>query len=97
MPLKGIAINDPIIGDETVQQQVVISGYVDYWEKLMYLNQSFLDDMHELSSYCNYTQYVEMIRESVPEIPGIMTLPSLTGFQLTLPRSRDIADLCLFV
>lgn len=30
MPLKGIAINDPIIADVTLQQQIVIPGYVDY-------------------------------------------------------------------
>ena len=31
MPLKGIAINDPIIGDSTNQQQTVIVPFVDYW------------------------------------------------------------------
>ena len=36
--LKGIAINDPIIGDETNQQQVVIMPYVDYFANIFYLN-----------------------------------------------------------
>ncbi|KAG9713203.1 serine carboxypeptidase, partial [Aureobasidium melanogenum] len=40
--LKGIAINDPIIGDETAQQQAVIVPFVDYWENVIYLNETFL-------------------------------------------------------
>jgi carboxypeptidase D len=36
--LKGVAINDPIIGDETLQQQIVIMPFVNYWQNLFYLN-----------------------------------------------------------
>lgn len=75
MPLKGIAINDPIIADGTLQQQVVIPGFVDYWENLMYLNQSFLDAMHELSDYCNYTQYMETYFEFPPTHGKFPVLP----------------------
>ncbi|KAF2677492.1 serine carboxypeptidase-like protein [Lentithecium fluviatile CBS 122367] len=55
--LKGISINDPIIGDDTVQQQVVILPYVEYWNNLMYLNSTFLDQMRERQEFCNYTSY----------------------------------------
>jgi carboxypeptidase D len=37
--LKGVAINDPIIGDETLQQEIVIMPYVNYWQNLYYLNE----------------------------------------------------------
>ena len=42
--LKGIAINDPIIGDGTVQQQIILADYVEYWNNLLFLNNSFLED-----------------------------------------------------
>ena len=75
MPLKGIAINDPIIGDGTVQQQVVIPGYVDYWENLLYLNQSFLDDMHKLSDQCNFTAYMDKYSKFPPPHEKFPVLP----------------------
>lgn len=57
--LQGIAINDPIIGDETAQQQAVIVPYVDYWENVIYLNDTFLKQIHDRADQCNYTSYLE--------------------------------------
>lgn len=75
MPLKGIAINDPIIADGTMQQHTVIPGYVDYWENLMYLNQSFVDSIHELSDYCNYTQFMDTYFQFPPPQEKFPVLP----------------------
>ncbi|KAF2184156.1 alpha/beta-hydrolase [Zopfia rhizophila CBS 207.26] len=55
--LAGISINDPIIGDETNQQQVVMLPYVEYWNNLMYLNETFMQQMRERQAECNYTSY----------------------------------------
>ncbi|KAH7305272.1 serine carboxypeptidase [Stachybotrys elegans] len=57
--LAGISINDPIIGDDTVQQQVVILPFVEFWQNLMYLNQTFLTDVRELQAACNYSAYLD--------------------------------------
>lgn len=59
MPLKGININDPIIGDDTTQQEAVIAPYIEYWNNLLFLNQSFLDRMWERNDECGYTEYLE--------------------------------------
>ncbi|KAK5701436.1 hypothetical protein LTR17_022595 [Elasticomyces elasticus] len=59
MPLAGIAINDPIIGDGTNQQMVVQVPYVDYWQKLLYLNESFIERIHARQDECGYTDYLE--------------------------------------
>lgn len=60
MTLKSIfSVNDPIIGDGTNQQQVVIPSFVEYWNNLMYLNDTFMSDFQELSRQCGYTQYLE--------------------------------------
>lgn len=57
--LAGVSINDPIIGDETIQQQVVIMPFVEYWENLMYLNDTFLERARERQDACNYTSYMD--------------------------------------
>lgn len=76
MPLKGISINDPIIADDTLQQQIVIPGYVHYWNNLMYLNDSFVEAMDNLSSYCNYTQYMDKYFKFPPPNEKYPVLPS---------------------
>lgn len=57
--LAGISINDPIIGDETIQQQVVILPYVEFWQNLLYLNETFLDAVRDRQDTCNYSSYLE--------------------------------------
>lgn len=59
MPLKGIAINDPIIGDGTAQQEAVVVPYVDYWQNLMFLNETFLAQIRAKADSCGYTAYLE--------------------------------------
>jgi carboxypeptidase D len=55
--LAGISINDPIIGDETIQQQVVLLPYVEYWQNLLYLNDSFMETITQHNKDCGYTDY----------------------------------------
>lgn len=57
--LAGVGINDPILGDSTIQQQVVIVPYVDYWSNLFYLNDTFTKQIHERADQCGYTKYLE--------------------------------------
>lgn len=56
--LAGISINDPIIGDETMQQMVVALPYVEYWQNLLYLNESFLERARERQKECGYEDYL---------------------------------------
>ncbi|KAI4090925.1 MAG: hypothetical protein LQ344_004453 [Seirophora lacunosa] len=55
--LAGIAINDPIIGDSTLQQEVTAVPYVDYWANVFSLNASFTKAIHDKADECNYTTY----------------------------------------
>ncbi|KAJ4992892.1 serine carboxypeptidase [Stagonosporopsis vannaccii] len=57
--LAGISINDPIIGDGTIQQQVVIVPYIDFWQNLLYLNETFLQQIHDRQDSCNYSSYLD--------------------------------------
>lgn len=55
--LAGISINDPIIGDETIQQQVVLLPFVEYWQSLLFLNDTFMEQISQHHKDCGYTDY----------------------------------------
>lgn len=73
--LAGVGINDPIIGDGTIQQEVVISPFVDYWSNLFYLNQSFTNTVHALHDYCNYSSYWDQYFTFPPPSEAFPVLP----------------------
>ncbi|KAL5459549.1 hypothetical protein PMIN06_002697 [Paraphaeosphaeria minitans] len=74
--LKGISINDPIIGDDTNQQSVVALPYVEYWQNLINLNETFLNQVREVQDHCNYSSYLDTYftfpppQESFPVLEG---------------------------
>ncbi|KAK1993430.1 serine carboxypeptidase [Colletotrichum falcatum] len=77
--LAGISINDPLIGDETIQGQVVIMPYVEYWQNLMYLNDTFLKQVRERQKSCNYTSYLDTYFKFPPPQEPFPVLPDPYG------------------
>jgi carboxypeptidase D len=73
--LKGISINDPIIGDETNQQQVVILPYIEYWQNLVYLNDTFMQQMRDYQDFCNYSSYLDTYLQFPPPQKPFEVLP----------------------
>ncbi|CAO2653855.1 Nn.00g105880.m01.CDS01 [Neocucurbitaria sp. VM-36] len=73
--LAGISINDPIIGDETIQQQVVILPYVEFWQNLLYLNDSFMETIRQHDKDCGYTEYLETYFKFPPPQGAFPVLP----------------------
>ncbi|KAI4183365.1 MAG: hypothetical protein L6R41_005438 [Letrouitia leprolyta] len=67
--LAGIAINDPIIGDGTLQQEVTVVPFVDYWSNVFNLNASFTEAIHAKADQCNYTSYFDTYL-TFPPPPG---------------------------
>ena len=55
--LRGIAVNDPILGDGTLQQEAIVVPYLDYWNKLLDLNDTFVQQIHDYNDRCGYTDY----------------------------------------
>ncbi|KAB8338952.1 hypothetical protein FH972_021892 [Carpinus fangiana] len=55
--LKGIAVNDPIIGDGTLQQELPVVPYIDYWSNIFYLNSTFRKNIQDTNDRCGYTNY----------------------------------------
>lgn len=77
MPLKGININDPIIGDDTTQQEVVIAPYLEYWNNMLFLNQSFLDRFWERNDECGYTEHLNKYLTFPPPQEPFPLLPAV--------------------
>jgi carboxypeptidase D len=48
---------------------VVVLPYVEYWQNLLYLNDSFMETMRAQNDYCNYTSYLETYL-TFPPPPG---------------------------
>ncbi len=74
--LAGVGINDPILGDSTIQQQVVIVPYVDYWSNLFYLNETFTKAIHDRADQCGYTKYLEKYLTFPPPSGSFPVLPN---------------------
>ncbi|KAF2492862.1 alpha/beta-hydrolase [Lophium mytilinum] len=60
---------------KTNQQQVVQLAYVEYWNKLFYLNETFLEEMREHNEFCNYTQYMDKYLTFPPPQEPFPVLP----------------------
>jgi len=73
--LAGISINDPIIGDETMQQMVVALPYVEYWQNLLYLNESFMERARERQKECGYEDYLKTYFTFPPPEENAPVLP----------------------
>lgn len=57
--LGGVAINDPILADGTLQQQVVIYPFIEYWQHLFNLNQTYLNALRWTHEHCGFADYLE--------------------------------------
>ncbi|KAK2059143.1 serine carboxypeptidase [Colletotrichum caudatum] len=68
--LAGVAINDPLIGDSTMQADVVAVPYAEYWHNLLYLNETYLKDLRERHVSCNFSSYLDTyFRFPPPQAP----------------------------
>jgi carboxypeptidase D len=73
--LAGISINDPIIGDETIQQQVVLLPYVNFWQNLLFLNDTFMEQITQHHKECGYTNYMDKYFKFPPPEGPFPVLP----------------------
>ncbi|KAF9873617.1 carboxypeptidase [Colletotrichum karsti] len=67
--LGGVAINDPIIGDGTLQQQAVIFPFVEYWQNVFNLNQTYMNALRWTHEHCNFSSYLQEYGTFPPKGP----------------------------
>ncbi|KAF2200240.1 alpha/beta-hydrolase [Delitschia confertaspora ATCC 74209] len=79
--LAGISINDPIIGDSVVQQQVVIFPFVEYWNNILYLNDTFMEQMRKRQAECGYTELIDTYFTFPPKEEPFPVLPDPFGYE----------------
>jgi carboxypeptidase D len=72
--ISSIMIYDPSLSYDVVQEQIPVTAFVDYWENLLDLNASFVEQLHNMSDACGYTSFLE---ESLvfPPAAGILATP----------------------
>ncbi|KAF1988798.1 serine carboxypeptidase [Aulographum hederae CBS 113979] len=73
--LAGVAINDPIIGDGTIQQEAVIYPFIEYWSELFYLNSTFMDVLKQRHIDCGYADYLDKYMQFPPPAGKFPVLP----------------------
>ena len=65
--LQGIAINDPIIGSDIVQQEADVVPYIDYWANLFDLNATFVEQVRSQADTCGYTEFFNNVLQFPPQ------------------------------
>jgi carboxypeptidase D len=57
--VKGIMFYDPSVADDVLLEDIPAVPFVDKWAGLFNFNQTFMDDIHNRSKACGYTEYME--------------------------------------
>jgi carboxypeptidase D len=89
--LGGVAINDPLIGDATLQQQAVIFPYIEYWQNLFNLNQTYMNALRWTHQHCGYEKYLKKYGTFPPPEEKFPVLPD--PYADTNPKSNYTCDI----
>lgn len=57
--VKGIAINDPVIGDSQIQGDLPMLPFLGFWSRILGLDQVTLDSLQKLNKDSGYADYME--------------------------------------
>ncbi|KAL9114175.1 MAG: hypothetical protein Q9227_001947 [Pyrenula ochraceoflavens] len=57
--LSSIMIYDPSLTYDTIQRDIVVVPFVDFWYPLMPLNSSYMDYLHSQQDTCGYTSFLD--------------------------------------
>ena len=82
LPLKGVHINDPIIGDDIAQQAVTAVPFAQYWQNMLGFNDTILKNITTEHEQCGYKDLLEKY----------FTFPAPQEQFPLLPRLYDPAD-----
>ncbi|KAF2477049.1 carboxypeptidase cpdS precursor [Lindgomyces ingoldianus] len=72
--VQGIMVYDPSVASDTLLEEIPAVPFVDQWEGLFNLNETFMEDIHTRADECGYTDYVETYLTFPP--PGPLPVPA---------------------
>ncbi|KAI1097427.1 Alpha/Beta hydrolase protein [Jackrogersella minutella] len=90
--LQSTMLFDPLLNNEAVMQQVPAVAFVDHWNNLIRLNQTFMRDIRHRAITCGYSQFLEENIRYPP--PAILPSPPQLDLEAeaagTYPEECDI-------
>ncbi|KAH0432698.1 serine carboxypeptidase [Colletotrichum camelliae] len=57
--IKGIAINDPFIGNAQFQQEIILPDFIEYWNNVLGLNDTFMSSLRSQKQQCGYADFLD--------------------------------------
>ncbi|CAE6996889.1 hypothetical protein CFE70_000387 [Pyrenophora teres f. teres 0-1] len=57
--LGGISINNPVIGEDSLHQQIPMVPYVKHYNNILFYNDTFLQQQEKLNKDCGYADYYD--------------------------------------
>jgi carboxypeptidase D len=76
--ISSIMIYDPSLTYNVVQEHIPVTAFADYWLPLLNLNDTFMDQLHNMSDKCGYTAFMEEALVFPPKGP-LPTPPNADG------------------
>ncbi|RMZ88721.1 hypothetical protein DV736_g4038, partial [Chaetothyriales sp. CBS 134916] len=75
---SSLLIYDPSLSYDVVQTQVPTAPFVNFWDSLLGLNKSYVDDVNKRADDCGYTKFLEEALTYPPKGP-LPTPPNLSN------------------
>ncbi|KAM0164683.1 hypothetical protein ACHAPG_000456 [Botrytis cinerea] len=91
--LEATMIYDPSTSYDAVQEQIPAVQFVDYWGGLFPFNDSFVEQIHNVSDSCGYTDYLAKYLTYPPPGPFPSALPGTGDDGISTTDECDVFDL----
>ncbi|CUS14441.1 unnamed protein product [Tuber aestivum] len=98
---RGLMIYNPTLSEWVVHEQIPMVPFVDYWARLLALNETTMDRLHDMADKCGYTSYLNenMLfppRGPLPTPPHIFTPEECDVWRAAL-RAATLVNPCFNV
>ena len=92
--VKGTMLNDALISLNSFQQIVPEVAYVNYWNQLFRLNDTFMEYINNASDSCGYTAYLEEHLVYPPNPDVNVTVQNCTYLQAEIQAALTLKNPC---
>lgn len=93
--IQGTMMNDALISDQTTQYFIPEVAYVNYWNQLFRLNDTFMQYINEAADTCGYTAYMdEYLVFPPPSNPANITLQNCSSLSAEIQAAITLKNPC---